>query len=135
MRDLIVGLAAAEQREKQRQPLPHERLPGEVADRLAAVTLLGDRKWRREREIGIFRLLRESVMLQMIGPVTCEVGAHRDGAQPLSYPLIDRLVGMQPAMGGFMHQDRQPELARADDRARERTWEGMGPQRPERGGA
>jgi len=55
----------------------------------------------------------------MIGAVAGEVGADRDRAQPLSDPFIDRSVGVQSAMRGFMHQDCQSQLARANDRHRD----------------
>ena len=89
-------LAALEQRQEQRQPLLHEGLAGEVADRLAGEALLGDRKRRRQREVGIFRLLGEFVMLQMVGAVAGEIRADRHRAQPLPDPFVDRLVGVRP---------------------------------------
>ena len=54
---------------EQRQALLDESLAGEIADRLACVAVFRDRKRRRRREIGIFRLLGEFVMRQVIGAV------------------------------------------------------------------
>ena len=101
-----MGVVAPEQRQEQRQPLFYKSLAGEIADHFARVAFLGDRKRRREREIGILGLLGKFVMLQMIRSVAGEIGADRDRAQPLSDPFIDRPVGVQPAMRGFMHQNR-----------------------------
>ena len=54
--------------------------PAEITDRLAMKALPGDRKRRRQRQIGILGLLGEFVMLQMIRPVARKVGADRDRA-------------------------------------------------------
>jgi len=58
-----------EQRQQQRQALLDESLAGEIADRQACLAVFRDRKRRRRREIGIFRLLGEFVMRQVIGAV------------------------------------------------------------------
>src|SRR5260221_14721820 len=104
MRHRVIGASAPEQRQEQWQPLFDERLPGEIADRLARVALLGDRKRRREREIGILGLLGKFVMLQMVRAVARKVGSNGDCAQPLSDPFIDRLFAVKSAMGGLVHQ-------------------------------
>ena len=53
----VVGALAPEQRQQQRQPLIDKSLSGEIADRLASETVLGDRERRRQRQIGILGLL------------------------------------------------------------------------------
>jgi len=77
-------------------------------------------------------LLRKAVMLQMIRAVAGEIGADRHRAQPLPDEFVDGLVRVQPAMGGFMHQDRQAQLARADDHDREQPGQRIGPDRHQR---
>src|SRR5437899_10875100 len=119
MRHRVIGASAPEQRQEQRQSLLYKSLAGEIADRVVSIAFLGDRKRRRERQIGILGLLGKLVMLQMIRPVAREVGADRDRAQPLSDPLIDRLVAVKSAMRGLMHQYGKTQLARANNRHRD----------------
>src|SRR5258708_38356508 len=97
MRHRVIGAAAPEQRQEQRQPLLYKSLSGEIADRLASIAFLGDRKRRRERQIGILRLLGKLVMLQMIRPVAREAGADWYRARPFSDPFIELLVAVNSA--------------------------------------
>jgi hypothetical protein len=129
MRHRFVRSFAPEQRQEQRQPLFYKSLPGEITDRLAGIALFGDRERRRERQIGILGLLGEFMMLQMIGAVAGEIGPDRHSADPLSDPLVDRLVAVQSAMRGLMHQDRQSQLTGADDHDRDQPGQRIGPQR------
>src|SRR3954466_8802371 len=98
MRQRVFRASASEQRQEQRQPLLDTWRSGKIAHRLATVALLGDRKGRRQREIGILGLVGKLVMLQVIGPVAGKVGADRDRTQPLPDPFIDRLVAVNSTM-------------------------------------
>src|SRR4029453_553870 len=50
----------------------------------------------------------------------------------LAQRQVDLLVGRQTAMRAVMHQDRKPELARADDAHRQQKGQRVGPPRPQR---
>ena len=128
----VVGRTSLEQRQKQRQSLFHESLAGEVADRLAGKTFLGDRKRRGQRQIRILRLLRKSMMLQVVGAVAGKIGPNRHCAQPLPDPFVDRLVRMQAAVRGLVHQDGEAQLPRADDHHRDQPRQRIGPDRHQR---
>ena len=91
-------------------------LAGDIAPEFAAIAQPGDRKRRRQDQIGIVVLLRARMMLQMIAAIGAGLGEDRIGAEPLAQRQVDLLVRRQAAMRAVMHQDREPELARADDR-------------------
>src|SRR3954470_21521439 len=101
MRQRVFRASAPEQRQEQRQPLLDKCLSGKIAHRLSTVALLGDRKRRRKREIGILGLLGKLVMLQVIRTVAGKVGADRERTEPLPGPFIDRLVAVNSTLSGF----------------------------------
>ena len=107
-------------------------LPGDIAHELAAIAHPGDRKRRRQHQIRIVFLLRARVMLQMIAAIGAGLGEDRIGAEPLAQRQIDLLVGRQASMRAVMHQDREPELARADDAHRQQKGQRIGPPRHQR---
>ena len=107
-------------------------LPGDIAQEFAAIAQPGDRKRRRQHQIGIVLLLRARVMLQMIAAIGAGLGEDRIGAEPLAQRQIDLLVRRQAAMRAVMHQDREPELARADDADRQQEGQRIGPPRDQR---
>src|SRR5207247_274493 len=76
--------------------------------------------------------LRARVMLQMIAAIGLGFGEHRIGAQPLAESHVQFLAVRQATVGAVMHQDRKPELARADNRNRQHEGERIGPQRNHR---
>ena len=102
-------------------------LPGDIAQELAAIAHLRDRKRRRQHQIRIVFLLGAGVMLQMIAAIGAGLGKNRIGAEPLAQRQIGLLVGRQTSMRAVMHQDRKPELARADDADREQKGQRIGP--------
>ena len=59
----------AQRRRKLRAPLFKERLPGQVARELAAQAVAAGWKRRGQGQVGIFGLLREFVVRQMIGAI------------------------------------------------------------------
>ena len=59
-------------------------LTGNVAHHLAPKALACDGKRRGKNEIGIFRLLRVRVMLQVIAAIGARLRHHRIGTEPLA---------------------------------------------------
>src|SRR5689334_11690884 len=119
----------AERVEKLRFALLVAGLPDDIAQEFAAIAHAGDRKRRRQHEIRIVLLLRARVMLQVITPIGAGLGEDRIGAEPLAQHQIDLLVCRQASMRAVMHQDRKPELARADDADRQQEGQRVGPPR------
>ncbi len=66
-------------------------------------------------------------MLQVIAAIRLGLGEHRPGAEPLAQKQVQLFAFREAAMGTVMHQDRQPELARADDRNRQYKGKRIGP--------
>src|SRR5260370_27260868 len=71
-------------------------------------------------------------MLQMIAAIGYRLGEHRIGAEPLAESHVQFLAVRQATVGAVMHQDRKPELARADNRNRQHEGERIGPHRNHR---
>lgn len=115
-------------------PLP-AGLAGEVAAHLAPQAVAGDRKRRRQHQIGVVGLLGEAVVFQVIGAIELQIGAHRPGAEPLAGELVPAPGAEQQAMGGIMHQDGEAELAPADHHHGEDEAERVGPGGKQRHGA
>ena len=64
----------------------------DIAQELAAIAHLRDRKRRRQHQIGIVLLLRARMMLQMIAAIGARLGEDRIGAEPLAQRQIGLLV-------------------------------------------
>ena len=60
-------------------------------------------------------LLRARVMLQMITAIGARLRKNRVGAEPLAQQQIGLFIRRQTAMRAVMHEDRQSQLARAND--------------------
>src|SRR6478609_9485348 len=73
-------------------------LPGDVANELAAIAQLGDRKRRRQHQIRIILLLCARMMLQVVASIAARLGKERIGAEPLAQGQIGLLVRGQAAM-------------------------------------
>ena len=71
-------------------------------------------------------LLRAGVMLQMIAAIGAGLGEDRIGAEPLAQRHVQLLAVGKAAMGAVMHQDRKPELARADHATASTKVNGLG---------
>ena len=95
-------------------------LAGQVADDLAPHAGLAGREGSGQAEIGIFALLGETVMGQMIGAVAVQIAAGRRAGQPLAGKIIGLAPGVEQAVRRFVHQDRQPQLPPADQHQRDR---------------
>ena len=84
------------------------------------------------RKVGVFGLLGVAVVFQMIGAVGVEPRAHRRRAQPFADPIVDLLVRMQRPVRRVVHQDRQPQLPRADQHQRKHIGQRVGPEHEHR---
>ncbi len=68
----------------------------------------------RQRQVWVFGLLGEFMMLEMIGAIGDQVRSDRGARQPLAKEIVEFAVQMQRAVRGIVHQDGEPELAPAD---------------------
>ena len=107
-------------------------LARDIAPEFSAIARPRDRERRRQDQVGIVLLLGAGVVLQVIAAIGLGLGEHRPGAEPLAEQQVQFLGLRQAAMCAVMHQDRQPELARADDGNRQHEGEGIGPRRNHR---
>src|SRR3546814_11404162 len=73
-------------------------LAGQVAQHLAAQAGARRGKELRQRQVGILGLLREFVMLQVVGAIGDQVRADCRAGQPLAEEIVDFAVRVERAM-------------------------------------
>ncbi|MEY9481445.1 hypothetical protein ABH981_005658 [Bradyrhizobium ottawaense] len=69
------------------------------------------------------------MVLKVVTPVAARLSKQRIGAEPLAQGQIGFLISGQAAMCAIMHQDREAQLARADDCDGEGIGDRIGPPR------
>ena len=111
----VLVAARLECLQRKQDPLLEEGLAGQVADDLAAQGGAAHRKRGGEDEVGVFRLLGVFVVGEMVGAIELQRGPDGRGAQPVAEDVVEPGVRRETAVRGLMHQDRQAQLARADD--------------------
>ena len=117
---------SAQRRRKLRAPLFEERLPGQVADELAAQAVTAGWKRRRQGQVGVFGLLREFVVRQMIGAIGEQVATRCSTRRPLPQPVVGFAIGVQQPVRAVMHQDGQPQLPPAQHGQCQRRYQYSG---------
>ena len=110
----------AQRRRKLRAPLLEESLPGQVADELAAQAVAAGWKRRGQGQVGVFGLLREFVVRQMIGAIGEQIATCCSTRRPLPQPVVGFAIGVQQTVRTVMHQDGQPQLPPAQYGQRQR---------------
>ena len=112
-------VGASERAPNQRGLLLVCGLPGEIANHLAPHAAARDRKRRRQPEVGIVLLLREPMVPRdVVGAVCVHVAEQRVVGQPGPGKIVQLHVAEEQAVRRVMRQNREPELARADDQRR-----------------
>lgn len=74
-------------------------------------------------------------MLQVIGAVALHGNAGGIAAQPDTQKIVEPSRLAHDAVGGIMHQYRQPQLPPADDHDAQKERQRIGPDRKDRHGA
>jgi hypothetical protein len=77
-------------------------------------------------------LLGAGVVRHVIGAVGARVGKDRIGTEPLAQRHVAGLVAREAAVRPLVHEDREAELARADQHDGEHVGQRIGQQRNER---
>ena len=108
-----------ERKAELRGALLEEGLPGQVADHLAPQAGARRRKRLRQRQVGVLGLLGELMVLEVVGAIGEQVRSGRGAGQPLTKEIVHLALRVEQSVRRFVHQDREAELASADEDDRE----------------
>ena len=112
----------------------HAGLAGEVAEELAQKARARGGEGQGERQVRVEVRLRVPVVHEVVAAIGAHVRQDRRAAEPATGELVQPAAAEQRVVRSLVHEDREPELPRSDDRDGKEEGERVRPPGEERDG-